>query len=117
MQQITFEQIPETLGILMQMVASIDNLLRASKEVNVSQGETDKMLTVEETACFLNLKKATIYTMASRSQIPVNKAGARLYFSQKELTEWIKGGRKKTLIELSDEADKFLKNNSKKRTR
>jgi len=75
--------------------------------------ETDELLTIQQAADFLKLSVPTIYSLVSRSAIPVNKRSKRLYFSKKELTDWIKAGRKKTTIEIQAEAQSFV--GSKKR--
>ncbi len=93
-------------------LANIENLLLDLKhdaKNTHNLPETDQLLTIQQAADFLKLSVPTIYSLVSRSEIPVSKKGKRLYFSEQELTAWIKGGRKKTLQELSAEADKYLK--------
>ena len=75
--------------------------------------EADQLLNVQETADFLNLSVPTIYGYVHRQEIPVNKRGKRLYFSKKELTTWIKGGRKKTISEISEEAASYVQSKKK----
>ena len=82
---------------------------------NPSHPEGDQILTVQEAAKFLDIAIPTIYSKASRQEIPVNKRGNRLYFSKQELTEWIKGGRKKTIAELEVEAEASLSRSRKKK--
>ncbi len=48
-------------------------------------------LAVEET----NLSKASIYQLVHRRAIPHSKKTGRLYFSRRELREWIKSGSRK----------------------
>ena len=69
-----------------------------------SNPENDEILTIQQAAEFLKLSVATIYGLVSRSAIPVNKKSKRLYFSKKELTAWVKEGRRKTTSEVLQEA-------------
>jgi len=71
--------------------------------------EIDQLLTIKEAAVFLHLSVPTIYGYVSRSAIPVSKQGKRLYFSKQELTEWVKIGCKKTIAEINDEANTYLR--------
>src|SRR5688572_29471277 len=49
------------------------------------------------------LKKPTIYALVSKSRIPHMKKGKKLFFSRKELIEWIKTGKRMTVDELRKE--------------
>ena len=49
----------------------------------------EKLLSIDETAELLGLKKPTIYKFVSRKQIPHIKLGGRLLFDQASLREWI----------------------------
>jgi excisionase family DNA binding protein len=84
------------------------------KERN-SQPDTDQILDIDEAAVFLKLSKPTLYGLVSRAEIPVNKKGKRLYFSRKELTDWVKMGRKKTQTELAADAQTYISKHNKKR--
>jgi excisionase family DNA binding protein len=72
------------------------------------QEEQDSLLTIQQTAQLISLSVPTLYSLVSRSEIPVFKKGKRLYFSKKEITDWIKTGRKKTANEIICETDSFL---------
>lgn len=75
--------------------------------------ELDKLLSIQETATFLNLSIPTIYSKVSKGELPVMKRSKRLYFSRIELTEYLKKGRKKTNSEIEAEAELYLKANRK----
>lgn len=94
----------------------IENSLR--KILSVQKQEThpepDPLLTIQQAAEFLKLSVPTIYSLVSRSEIPVSKKTKRLYFSRKELTDWIKTGRRKTISEVEAEADSFLQLKTKR---
>lgn len=73
-----------------------------------NQSNSDELLTVQDTAKFLNLSVPTIYSLISKGELPVMKRSKRCYFSKQELIEYLKQGRRKTLSELATEADTLL---------
>jgi len=75
--------------------------------------EKDELLTVQQAADFLNLTVPTIYTKVSKNELPFMKRSKRLYFSKKELTEYLKKGRVKTNDEIEAEANEYLANKKK----
>jgi excisionase family DNA binding protein len=91
---------------------SIETLLLDLKHIPKAQGEqpqTDVLLTVQDTAKFLSLSVATVYTLISKGELPVMKRSKRCYFSKVELINYLKQGRKKTFVEIANEADTFIK--------
>lgn len=107
---LSFEQLPEAVTNLTKEVSALRELL-ISKEQHTEQPE--QFLTIQQAAAFLNLSVATMYSKVSRSQIPSMKRGKRLYFSLKELTEYLRNGKKKTTAEIEAEADLYLSKNKK----
>lgn len=67
------------------------------------------LLTAEQAAELLNLKKQTVYLLSSKNLIPVMRRRKRLYFSREELLTWIAEGRRKTIAEIEADASAFLK--------
>ena len=53
------------------------------------------------------LAKPTIYGLVSERRIPHSKRGKKLYFSRRELLEWLALGKRKTRDEIADEAVNF----------
>ena len=80
------------------------------RKTTPAQTATNQLLTISQAAEFLSLSVATVYGLVSRSVIPCMKKGKRLYFSKDEITDWIKTGKKKTISELSADADSYLLN-------
>lgn len=111
MEQITLETLPKAFINLLAKVENIERLLQQKTE---PQTEADELLTIQQAASFLKLSVPTLYGLVSRSAIPVNKRGKRLYFSRQELTEWIKAGRKKTTAETEAEAQSFIRTKGRK---
>jgi excisionase family DNA binding protein len=68
----------------------------------------DQLLNIQQAAAFLGLTVPTMYTKVSKCELPVMKRGKRLYFSQAELLEYLKEGRKKSNAEIEAEAAMYL---------
>lgn len=68
----------------------------------------EEIYTIQEAAEFLGLTINTLYRKVSKREIPSMKRGNRLYFSNKELLEYLKGGKKLSNKEISQEADKYI---------
>jgi excisionase family DNA binding protein len=83
----------------------------------VQHSRTSDLLNIEEAATLLNLAKPTIYGLVSTANIPNMKKGKKLYFSRKELEDWIKSGRRKTFQEKKDEVTAILTNPKKTKKR
>ena len=84
------------------------NILKAVQNKNAIIEHPEQLLTVEETAQFLNLTVATIYSKVSKAELPVMKRGKRLYFSSTELMAYLKNGRKKSNAEIEQAAEAYL---------
>ena len=104
MTDLTFDKLPEAVAQLYNKLSNIERLLQTQSLSPLP--EADKLLTVQEAAEFLNLSVPTVYGYVQRQEVPVCKRSKRLYFSKQQLTEWIKGGRKKTNSEIAEEAEK-----------
>jgi excisionase family DNA binding protein len=60
------------------------------------------LLTVKQTADFLDLSVKTIYNLISRQELPVTKRGKRCYFFRQDLIDFLKSGRRYTLSEIAN---------------
>ena len=105
----TFEQLPLLVANLINEVSELKALLLKKSEKPTEPN--DELLTIEQAAEFLCLTVPTIYSKVSKRKLPFMKREKRLYFSKKELTEYIKQGRNKTVSEINAEADTYLSNN------
>jgi len=106
METITFEQLPQAVTKLIEEVSEVKKIV--SENSNAME-QPERFLTIEEAAKFLDLTVPTVYAKVSRGELPVMKRGKRLYFSDIELYEYLKGGRKKTNAEIDAEAETYLK--------
>ena len=98
-----FELIDERL---ISIEKSLLDLKQQPKDVALAE----QLLTVKETAKFLNLTSATIYSKCSRGELPFMKRSKRVYFSRTELLDYLKEGRKKSKTELEQDVEKHLSN-------
>jgi len=53
-----------------------------------------RLLTIEEVAEMLNLKRCTIYKYTSNKEIPFIKFGNRVMFDSEDLQHWINGKKR-----------------------
>ncbi|MFW6275138.1 MAG: helix-turn-helix domain-containing protein [bacterium] len=104
--EITFDNLPQQVSKLNERLDRIETLL--SKQVNTTQEPEDQFLTIEEAAEFLKLAPTTMYGLVQRGSIPSMKRSKRLYFSKKELIEYLKKGRKKSMHDIEAEANEYL---------
>jgi hypothetical protein len=85
------------------------------KEINLNkanQALPDRWLNVDELCEYLpnKPKRQTIYIWVHNSIIPYHKRSLGLYFLRSEVDKWLKEGRRKTVNEISVEAEKILAN-------
>ena len=74
----------------------------AEQDINRNNEET--LINVQEAAALLNLAVPTLYEKTSNRLIPHYKHGKKLMFKKSELLAWIQLRKRKTIIELKDEA-------------
>lgn len=115
MDNIVFTQlsIAEFKQLLRQEVASC---LASYLEANTTS-PTDKkpLLTIAEAAELVNLSKSTLYSLCSKGEIPYIKKRKRLYFSEKELLDWLNSGRQKTNSQIQQEVNYYMAPNTRRR--
>jgi excisionase family DNA binding protein len=109
---LTFDQLPKAVTMLTNEISELKRLLLEKNNQQPTK-QLEQFLTIQEAAQFLNLSVPTIYSKVSKRDIPVMKRGKRLYFSNTDLMEYIKKGRKKSYAEIEQEADNYLSNNKK----
>jgi len=106
---ITFDNLPQAVTQLLQDVSYIKNYLlnQAATPAQPKQlTPNGDFLTVNEVSQILKITKGSVYNIASARQIPYFKKCGRLYFDRKEIDEWIRQDRCKTLKQLQVEAER-----------
>jgi excisionase family DNA binding protein len=53
--------------------------------------DPDRLMDVDEAAALLGVRPGTLYSWASKRNVPFRKVGAALRFHRGELLEWTKG--------------------------
>ena len=108
MENLTFDQLPIAVSQLTKKLDHIERLL-LDREQQPTEQPQEQYLLAPETAKFLGIALATLYSKVSRGELPYMKRGKRLHFSRAELTEYLKGGRRLTNAEIEAEAHTYLK--------
>ncbi|MDX6183136.1 helix-turn-helix domain-containing protein [Flavobacterium sp. Fl-77] len=110
LQQITLETLPKAFMHLLDEVKELKTLL--IQKNRQPQSTADQWFDLNELCNYHpdKPKPATVYGWVFASKIPVNKGGKKLRFLKSEIDEWLKQGRKMTLVESSLKAEQYLKN-------
>ena len=111
-QDLTFDLLPKAVTQLTNEVSELKRLIIENQEQTLAE-QPEQLLTIKEAAQFLKLTVPTIYSKVSKGELPVMKRGKRLYFSNTELMEYIKEGRKKSNAEIEQEAEAYLTHKKK----
>ena len=91
MDNITFEQLPQAVSMLIEKVGQLAD--KVEKVLgNTGQRQERRLLTLDDVATLLNKSSSTIYAMTSDKRIPYHKRGNKLYFFEKEIIAWIEQG-------------------------
>jgi len=88
---ITYNDVPSEIEKINKKLSRIESFLLSDSD---HQKKPLTPLRPEGAAKFCDLSKASIYRLVSAREIPFHKQGAKLYFFEEELLEWIKSGRK-----------------------
>lgn len=84
-------------------------LLSSKNSQTISEKEPkENFLTITEAASFLKISVNTIYSKVSRKELPSMKKNGRLYFSNLDLVNYLKSGRKLTNDEVDAAAENYL---------
>lgn len=104
---ITFNELPGAVSLIFEKLIAREKHMQQLGDMQTPN--QDEILTVNETANFLGLSKATVYTKASNRELPSMKIGNRLKFSKKDLIELMKSGKRKSYAEIALEVNAYGK--------
>ena len=90
------------------IIDSVNLCLRYNKTSTELQQKEEELLTIKEAANFLKYSVPSIYRLVSENKIPHFKKGSKLLFKKDELTAWLNEGRRKTVTEISNDAERHL---------
>ncbi|MBC6113196.1 helix-turn-helix domain-containing protein [Pedobacter fastidiosus] len=102
MEKLTFKNMPQALGLILEKLAEIEQVLSIKKQ---SEDKFSEVMGVREAGMFLKLTKSTIYTKVSRGELPAFKSRKRLLFHKTELLEHMQLNKKMSSYQLKKEAD------------
>lgn len=93
MNNITFEQLPQAVSMLIEKVGLLaDKVEKVLGKTPQQTGESRTLLSLNEVAALLGKSASTIYAMTSDKRIPYHKRGNKLYFFEDEIIAWIEQG-------------------------
>jgi excisionase family DNA binding protein len=75
-----------------QLTSIVNESIRNFFDNNFHSQPQNDLITITEAAKFLNCSIPTIYAKTSKRAIPFHKQGKRVYFSRRELEQWVKEG-------------------------
>lgn len=105
--------------IIIQRLDAIERLLyeiKTGKQIdNVPVIYANELMNVQQVADYLTLSVQTIYGLVHKMEIPNFKRGKRLYFKRTEFDDWICQSRRKTRVEIEQEATNYLLKNIKRK--
>ena len=77
--------------------------------INAQPKPEKDILTVSDICSILDMTKSGIYNLIYQNKIPHFKRGGRVYFDAKEIDQWVRSDRRKTIKQLQEEANLELK--------
>ena len=107
--EISFKNLPSAVAHLNNQVEELKELILRKESVSIPQKKTP--IDIEKACEIIGKAKPTVYTLVRTRQIPCYKSGKKLYFFEDELLEWIRNGRRKTMVEIEAEAAKNFRRN------
>ncbi len=110
MEKLTLETLPKAFSFLADDVSEIKRLLLEKNKA--LPAEQDSWFDINELRTYHPDKpsKPTIYAWVRDGIIPCHKGAKKLSFLKSEIDTWLKQGRKRTLLEIKTEAEKYVKN-------
>ena len=91
---------------ILDRLTTIENLLK---------GQTEKPLTLNEAAQYLDISKSYLYKLTcSRKICHWKPQGKRIYFAKYELDAWLFRNPVKTIGAIEQEADEYVVNGGKR---
>ena len=104
--EVSFDTLPKAVAHLMREVADIKSLLEKMQTLAVSTKRHP--IGIDDASKILGRAKQTIYSLVHQRKIPCYKNGRKLYFFEDELLSWIESGKKKTMLEIEEEANTWI---------
>lgn len=106
-----FETIIQRLDAIERLLIEIKT---GSSIENLPTWNGNELMNVQQVSEYLTLSVQTIYGLVHKMEIPNFKRGKRLYFKRTEIDDWIGQSRRKTRVEIEQEASNYLLKNRKR---
>lgn len=107
---LTFNDLPASIDALHKKLGVVERMLiQLQNKVGCDPDDENRPINVKDAAKYLDLETATLYSKISRGQIPYFKRDKRVYFTKKLLNDYLAQGRKKSSVELEEEALNAIK--------
>ena len=103
--------IQNPFDLLNQRLKNIEVLLidiKHSPNLYSKEEEKDEFLDIKEAAFLLKYSLPSMYRLVKTREIPSLKKAGKILFSKEELIKWAKEGRRKTVVEINEDAEKYL---------
>ena len=109
MENLTFNELPQAVTQLFNKLEAIERLLQ--EKPTTTQPEQPVWFDLIQLCDYLPDKPAlaTIYGKVHAGTNPVHKGAKKLRFLKSEIDTWLMEGRRKTVSEIAQEADKYIK--------
>ena len=101
----TFDQLPTAVAVLQSSFERMESLLLQKETLQPE----DEIFDTSKAVSFTGFSKPTIYGYCQKREIPHYKKGGKTFFFKSELIQWLKENKVKTLKELGEGADAYLK--------
>lgn len=104
---LTYNDVPQALGYIMEKIDSIEKKLQPAQP---SAEEQDRVMTPQQLHDYLDDHPtiATIYTWSSRGRIPSEKNGKYLLFRKSVIDAWVAAGRPRRQDQYTDSAVDYV---------
>lgn len=96
------------LNSFIERVANRTVQLLLQKNEQQPTHQQEHFLTIKQASELLKLSVPTLYSKVSKGELPVMKKNGRLYFSNLDLVNYLKSGRKLTNDEVDAAAENYL---------
>lgn len=95
--QITHNDLPQAVGLLLEKVERMEFMLAQANELAPLAPQND-IIKADEAANLLGITKNSLYQRTSKGEIPFIKLNnsTHIRFSRKDLIDWVRSGNRKT---------------------
>ena len=107
MSNYTFEMVPELVGRIAELLASIDEKIDKITFPSSPSGDHPEIMGINELCNYLpsHPSSKTVYSWCHNNTIPYYKQGKRSFFKKSEIDKWLLRTRVKDWTEMIEEAE------------